>query len=79
MAQLKSDHKNAIDTLKFKHQEEIDNLDKTTAARIQKIKDDDARDKQQALKNQEEEFLAKIKQLKSEHEQMIQRLNQQHD
>ena len=79
MAQLRQAHDLATTTLKEKHQYEIDNLDKTTADRIQKIKDDSAKDKAHALKTAEEDFQNKIKQLKSENEKFIQKLNQQFD
>jgi gas vesicle protein len=79
MEQLRSDHSQAVETLKFKHQHEIDNLDKTTAERIQKLKDEAAKEKAHALKSLEDEFQNKIKQLKSDNEKFIAKLNQQFD
>jgi hypothetical protein len=65
--------------MKTKHQYEIDNLDKTTAERIQKNKDEATKDKANAIKTIEEENQTKIKQIKSENEKFIQKLNQQFD
>jgi gas vesicle protein len=65
--------------MKTKHQYEIDNLDKTTAERIQKVKDEAAKDKAHAIKTIEDENKDKIKQLKSENEKFIQKINQQFD
>ena len=65
--------------MKTKHQFEIDNLDKTTAYAIQKIKDEAAKDKAHAIKTIEDENQDKIKQIKSENEKFIQKLNQNFD
>jgi len=54
--------------MKAQHQDEIDNLDKTTASRIKKVKEDCENDKKQSLEALSAKHAGEIKDLKKEHE-----------